>query len=163
MPNGSARKNGIRQPHSRKFCSPTTLEIRTTTPAPITNPAMEPKSSQLPINPRLRSGEYSATKIDAPVYSPPTEKPCAILHSSSRIGAQIPIVAYEGIRPIQKVLIDMITIVIARIFCRPYLSPSIPKNRPPNGRIKNGTEKVPSAAIICTLGLASGKKTLPKA
>nr|VXZ89681.1 Uncharacterised protein [Klebsiella pneumoniae] len=77
---------------------------------------MEPKSSQLPIKPRLRSGEYSATKIDAPVYSPPTEKPCAILHSSSRIGAQIPIVAYDGIRPIQKVLIDMITIVIARIF-----------------------------------------------
>ena len=129
----------------------------------MTKPAIEPKSSQLPIKPRLRSGEYSATKIEAPVYSPPTEKPCAILHSSSRIGAQIPIVAYDGIRPIQNVLIDMITMVIARIFCRPYLSPSIPKNRPPNGRIKKGTEKVPSAAIICTLGLASGKKTLPRA
>lgn len=70
----------------------------------------------------------------------------------------MPIVAYDGIRPIQNVLIDMMTMVIARIFCRPYLSPSIPKNRPPNGRIKKGTEKVPSAAIICTLGLASGKR-----
>ena len=43
------------------------------------------------------------------------------------------------------------------------LSPSIPKNRPPSGRIRNGTENVPNAAIICTLGSASGKKTLPKA
>ena len=58
-----------------------------------TNPAIEPKSSQLPIKPRLRSGEYSATNIDAPVYSPPTEKPCAILQINSRIGAQIPIVS----------------------------------------------------------------------
>ncbi|SAJ10985.1 Uncharacterised protein [Enterobacter cloacae] len=163
MPSGSARKNGIRQPQSRKFSSPTTVEIRTTTPAPMTKPAIEPKSSQLPIKPRLRSGEYSATKIDAPVYSPPTEKPCAILQINSRIGAHIPIVAYDGIRPIQNVLIDMMTMVIARIFWRPYLSPSMPKKRPPRGRIRKGTENVPSAAIICKLGSAPGKNTLPSA
>ena len=33
-------------------------EISTTRPAPSTKPAIEPKSSQLPIKPRLRSGEY---------------------------------------------------------------------------------------------------------
>ncbi|MOA33102.1 hypothetical protein D3C78_1543670 [compost metagenome] len=86
-------KNGIRQPQSRKLASPTMLEISTTTPAPSTKPAIEPKSSQLPIKPRLRSGEYSATKIAAPEYSPPTEKPCANFANSSSTGAQIPIEA----------------------------------------------------------------------
>ncbi|MNE57601.1 hypothetical protein D3C80_1525740 [compost metagenome] len=69
------------------------VEISTTTPAPSTKPAIEPKSSQLPRKPRLRSGAYSATKIDAPVYSPPTEKPWAILASNNRIGAQMPMLA----------------------------------------------------------------------
>ncbi|MNH43598.1 hypothetical protein D3C79_1055460 [compost metagenome] len=62
-----------------------------------------------------------------------------------------------------KVLSDMITMVAARIFCRPNLSPRAPKNSPPSGRIRNGTEKVAKAAIICTLGSALGKNTLPKA
>ena len=34
-----------------------------------------------------------------------------------------------------------------------------PKNRPPSGRTGKGTEKVASAAIICTPGEAPGKKT----
>lgn len=50
------------------------VEINTTKPAPKTKPAIEPESNQLPKKPRLRSGAYSATKIEAPVYSPPTEK-----------------------------------------------------------------------------------------
>ena len=148
IPSGKARKNGTRQPHSRNFSSPRSVEISTTTPAPSTNPAMEPKSNQLPRNPRLRSGAYSATKIDAPVYSPPTEKPWAIFASNNRMGAQIPIEAYEGIKPIAKVLSDMMTMVAAKTFCRPYLSPSAPKNNPPSGLIRKGTENVASAAII---------------
>ncbi|MNT69873.1 hypothetical protein D3C72_2082170 [compost metagenome] len=75
----------------------------------------------------------------------------------------MPIDAYDGIKPIQNVLTDIITIVMASIFWRPYLSPSIPKNKPPSGRIRKGTEKVPKAAIICRLGSAPGKKTLPNA
>ncbi|MNE46749.1 hypothetical protein D3C80_1411080 [compost metagenome] len=62
-----------------------------------------------------------------------------------------------------KVLNDMITMVAARIFCRPNLSPSAPKNNPPSGRIRKGTENVAKAAIICTLGSALGKNTLPSA
>ncbi|MOA24530.1 hypothetical protein D3C78_1452090 [compost metagenome] len=89
-PSGPARKNGRRQPQSRKVCSSNIVCSSTTSPAPSTNPAIEPKSSQLPRKPRCRSGAYSATKIAAPVYSPPTEKPCASLHASSRIGAQMP-------------------------------------------------------------------------
>ena len=88
--------------------------MRTTTPAPITNPAMEPKSSQLPIKPRLRSGVFRDEDRRPGIFTADREA-LRHLHSSSRIGAQIPIVAYDGIRPIQKVLIDMITIVIARI------------------------------------------------
>jgi hypothetical protein len=53
--------------------------------------------------------------------------------------------------------------VMARIFCRPYLSPKTPKNKPPNGRKINGIEKVASAEIICMLGEACGKNTLPSA
>ena len=79
---------------------------------PITNPAMEPKSSQ-PAKPRLRSGEYSATNRRWHIHRQP--RSLAPFTQQQQIGAQIPIVAYDGIRPIQKVLIDMITIVIARI------------------------------------------------
>lgn len=132
--------------------------MRTTTPAPITNPAMEPKSSQLPIKPRLRSGEYSATKIDAPVYSPPTEKP--LRHFTQQQQDRRPD-AYRGIRRNQA---DTESTYRHDHdgYCEDFL-PTIfiaqhPENRPPNGRIKNGTEKVPSAAIICTLGLASGRR-----
>lgn len=56
-------------------------------------------------------------KIDVLVYLLLIEKFCVILYSSSRIGVQIFIVVYDGIRLIQKVFIDMIMIVIVRIFC----------------------------------------------
>ena len=163
MPSGSARKNGMRQPHSINLLSPNSRWSAETIPAPSKNPRIEPKSNQLAIKPRLRSGEYSATKIDAPAYSPPTEKPCAIFKSSRIIGAQIPMESYDGIRPMPKVLSDMTIIVIANTRCRPILSPRAPNTKPPNGRKINGTENVPSAAIVCTLGDASGKKILPSA
>src|SRR3546814_10643105 len=110
------------------------------------------KSSQLPRNPRRRSGAYSATKTAAPVYSPPTENPWASLHTSSRTGAHSPIDRYEGIRPMQKVLIAMMMMVSDRTFCRPKRSPMTPKKMPPSGRTRNGTENVPSAATIWTVG-----------
>ncbi|MNN19014.1 hypothetical protein D3C81_1322400 [compost metagenome] len=162
-PSGAARKNGTRQPHSRKRASPRMLLSTTTTPAPSTKPAMEPKSSQLLRKPRLRSGANSATKTAAPVYSPPTEKPCTSLHSSNRIGARMPMLSYDGIKPMQNVLIAIRMMVADNTFCLPNLSPITPKNTPPNGRTRNGTENVPSAAMVCTLGDASGKNTLPRA
>ncbi len=64
---GAGRTAGA-SPTTRILLRRSTLEINTTTPAPRTKPAMEPKSSQLPRKPRLRSGAYSATKIDAPAY-----------------------------------------------------------------------------------------------
>jgi hypothetical protein len=49
--------------------------------------------SQLTMYPLRSSGEYSATNEPAPPYSPPTEKPCNNLRETSKIGAQIPMVA----------------------------------------------------------------------
>ncbi len=92
MPSGRARKNGIRQPHWQNVPHPRRV-IKATVAAPSTKPAIDPKSSQLPIKPRFRSGEYSATKIAAPEYSPPMEKPCTIFTMSKRIGAHKPIVS----------------------------------------------------------------------
>ena len=104
-------------------------------------------------------GEYSATKIAAPEYSPPIEKPWASFANNSKTGAHIPMVSYPGIRPIAKVLSAIIMMVTDKTFCRPNLSPNIPNTTPPNGLTRNGTENVASAAIICTPGDAPGKNT----
>ncbi|KMQ83429.1 histone-lysine n-methyltransferase setdb1 isoform x1 [Lasius niger] len=62
----------------------------------------------------------------------------------------------------QKVLKVMRITVKAKTCCRPYLSPKTPKNMPPSGRIKNGTEKVAKVAISWRPGVTSGKKTPPR-
>lgn len=63
----------------------------------------------------------------------------------------------------QNVLMAMMMMVSDSTFWRPKRSPMTPKNTPPNGRTRNGTENVPSAAMVCTAGEASGKNTLPSA
>ncbi|MNC72716.1 hypothetical protein D3C75_1238100 [compost metagenome] len=75
----------------------------------------------------------------------------------------MPIEAWDGIRPIQKVLIAIIMMVMDNTFWRPNLSPMAPKKTPPKGRTRKGTEKVARAAIICTPGVAPGKNTWPSA
>ena len=95
------------------------------------------------MKPRRLSGEYSAMKVAAPPYSPPVEKPCRRRASSSRIGAQMPMVAYEGMRPMASVPAAIRIIVMASTFCRPMRSPSGPKNAPPIGRTTKAAVKVP--------------------
>ncbi|MCY1557329.1 hypothetical protein D9M68_941750 [compost metagenome] len=56
--------------------------------------------------------------------------------------------AYEGIKPMQKVLIAMMMMVSESTFWRPKRSPITPKKTPPSGRTRKGTEKVPSAAMV---------------
>jgi hypothetical protein len=71
-------------------------------------------------------------------------------------------VAYDGIRPIQNVLIDMITMVIARIFADHIYRPASRRT----GRLTDElrTERRRSqCGNHLHAGLASGKKTLPKA
>ena len=52
----------------------------------------------------------------------------------------------------QNVLIAMMMIVSDRTFWRPNLSPIAPKNTPPSGRTRKGTENVANAAIVWTDG-----------
>ncbi len=69
----------------QKFSSPTIVEIKTTTPAPSTNPAMEPKSSQLPINPRYDPRIFRDKDRRAGIYSLPTEKPPAPFYTATTV------------------------------------------------------------------------------
>ena len=90
IPIGPAMKNGIRHPQSVIVDSPRPALRTVTSREPIEYPMNVPKSSQLPRNPRRRSGAYSAMNVVAPPYSPPVEKPCTIRATSRSIGAQMP-------------------------------------------------------------------------
>ena len=115
-----------------------------------------PNSRKLPRNPRLRLGAYSAMKVAAPPYSPPVEKPWIIRSRTSRIGAHIPIVSYDGTRPTSSVAPDIIRIVIASTCLRPSRSPSGPQTSPPSGRTRNETANVISASRVW-LSVSPGK------
>ncbi len=151
----------MRQPQDVRAPSDSSAVIRVTRPAPPMYPASVPNSSQLPRNPRRRSGAYSAMKVDAPAYSPPVENPCTSRAASSSTGAQTPIVAYDGIRPMANVPAAIRIIVRASTFCRPTRSPSGPKTMPPSGRTRNAAAKAPKVESNCAVGLPDGKKTLP--
>ena len=117
-----------------------------------------PHSRKLPKNPRRLSGEYSAMNVIAPAYSPPVEKPCTTRQSTSRIGAQMPIEAYGGMKPSRNVPIAIMMTVIERTLVRPIRSPSGPKNSPPSGRTRNDTAKPANTPTCASVGLSGGKK-----
>lgn len=98
--------------------------------------------------PRRASGEYSATKVVAPAYSPPVEKPCTRRQAISRAKAQLPIVALVGSMPMAAVATDIMIMVMASTFCRPILSPSGPKTSPPMGRAMKLTAKPASTTTM---------------
>ena len=110
MPSGSARRTEYASPSQGSSLHP--LRLRSERQPR----AHDESGNRTKVQPAAHKAAFTVRrifgdKIDAPVYSPPTEKPCAILQINSRIGAHIPIVAYDGIRPIQNVLIDMMTMV----------------------------------------------------
>ncbi len=85
-----AGRGGTMAPARPQFCfTKGTVEINTTTPAhDETGDGAEVSNCS-----RARSGRIQATKIDAPVYSPPTEKPCVTFAQQQSIGAQMPMEA----------------------------------------------------------------------
>ena len=85
-------RNGMRQPHARKSSFGSSV-TRAKTPAASRLPMVTPMGAQLPNRPRLPSGAYSTAKITAPPYSAPAPKPCSSRSSTSRIGAQMPMLA----------------------------------------------------------------------
>jgi hypothetical protein len=120
-----------------------------------------PNSSQLPKNPRRRSGAYSAMNVAAPPYSPPVEKPCSIRMTSRISGAATPIEEYPGNSPMATVEPDISKMVATRTRCRPILSPNGPKNIPPRGRTKKDTANAAKADNNCAVSLRAGKNTAP--
>jgi hypothetical protein len=93
MPSGPAIKNGMRQPQDVVASSQMRADSTVTATEPIRNPMRVENISQLTMYPLRSSGEYSATNEAAPPYSPPTENPCSNRRKTSKIGAQMPIVA----------------------------------------------------------------------
>ncbi len=85
----------------------------------------------------MLAGAYSTRKADAPAYSPEAEKPWTTLMIRSRIGAQMPMLSYPGIRAMQNVAPDMIRMERESAVRRPTLSPIWPQTNPPSGRTRN--------------------------
>ena len=70
----------------------------------------------------------------APAISPPTAKPWINRRMTSRIGAQIPIAAYDGSNPTQNVEKPISIMQRMRTVFRPCLSPQCPRMNAPSGR-----------------------------
>ena len=66
----------------------------------------------------------STRNVAATPGSPPAANPCSILNKIINIGDMIPMLAYDGSRPIAKVDPDISKMTLAKIFFRPSLSPS---------------------------------------
>ena len=108
------------------------------------------------------AGAYSTASSTAPPYSPPTPIPCSTRSTTSRIGAHTPIESYDGSSPISAVPTPMISSVSSSIFLRPMRSPKWPKIRPPTGRARKPTAKVPNAANCAAGPSRPLKKSLSK-
>ena len=139
-----ARKH-TRHPQPRNASSGSRLASENA-PLASSSPPGTPRCAKLPKNPRRSAGAYSTASRTAPPYSPPTPMPCSTRSVTSRTGAHQPIASYDGSNPIAAVPVPMITSVSSSIFLRPTRSPKWPKKKPPIGRARNPTAKVPKAA-----------------
>ncbi len=139
IPNGRAIKNGIRQPQSRS-----SLRRQWSKLTPLRQlPAQT--GNRTKVQPAAHKATFtvrgdSATNIDAPVYSPPTEKPCASYRSTAE---SVP--KYQSCR--RTVLANTERTdrhnhnSDSEDLLGPYLSPNIPKKSPPSGRIRKERRK----------------------
>ncbi len=121
---------------------------------PPQKPASVPNSRNDPYLPRLLSGAYSAMNVAAPPYSPPVEKPWITLSRISRTGAQKPMDACVGSRPISAVAPEMSRMVIARTDLRPIRSPMGPQTMPPRGL---STKEIAKPSMVPTVPKSPGK------
>ncbi len=92
-PSGPASRNGMRQPQLRSDPSSSDDVIRKPVSAPATDARPTVSATTLAYRARRPSGAYSMMNAEAPVYSPPVEKPCMARSRNSRIGAAMPSVA----------------------------------------------------------------------
>ena len=101
------------------------------------------------------------TKVVAPAYSPPVEKPWRSLRHTSRMGDQTPSTEAGGRAPMPKVASAIIMRVKARTSLRPRRSPSCPRITPPSGRATKVTAKTPRENRVWADSEASGRNALP--
>ena len=87
--------------------------------------------------------------------------PCRNRSTTSRIGAQTPIVAKPGISPTATVDSPMISREAISMDLRPSRSPQCPNRMAPSGRAMKPTAKVASEARIPAVGENDGKNTFP--
>jgi len=71
----------------------------------------------------------------------------------------MPMVEYPGMRAMQKVETDMMTMESDRALRLPSLSPMWPQKKPPRGRTKKEMAKTPKVASSAVCRSASGKNT----
>ncbi|MNT59582.1 hypothetical protein D3C72_1971040 [compost metagenome] len=105
---------------------------------------MQPVASRVPndgptcvheaLRPRLSGAPCSTEIRTAPAHSPPSAMPCTKRSATSRMGLQMPAVAYVGKRPIRPVVTPISISVTTSTQRRPSLSPRWPKITPPIGR-----------------------------
>jgi len=99
------------------------------------------------------------TREAALPISPPTNSPCSIRKTRSRIGAAANVFA-PGIRPMAAVEMPMPTTVIIRAVLRPIRSPTWPQTRPPMGRRRNPNANVAKERSVPEARFWFGKNTV---
>ncbi len=97
-------------------------------------PAVRPAVSVAQAMPTRLRGTCSATNTQAPGTSPPTAMPCTIRIVSNSNGANAPICACVGSRPISNVGTDIMKTLSVNMRLRPRRSPKCAITMPPSGR-----------------------------
>lgn len=126
-------RNGIRQPQATRSSSGSRATSRNIALARMV-PTAVPVLRIPPKNPRRCFSACSTVSRAAPLDSPPSDTPCTIRSATSRIGAVMPSVPYDGSNPIAVVAMPIISSVVTKMDLRPIRSPRCPNSRAPNGR-----------------------------
>src|SRR5262249_18633003 len=111
--------------------------------------------------PRRDGGAASSKNAVLGPTSPPNANPCTRRNTMTRMGAKIPIDAYEGVsdRPVAATPIKPSDNTIAGL--RPARSPNLPITNAPSGLVRNPTPKVASDDSRLRPGVVEGKKVRP--
>ena len=149
----------MRQPHAFTASWGMKMVISVASVEPTSRPTAVEAGTSEQYRPRLLCGAYSARNVAAPAYSPAAEKPCTMRSSNSSSGAPRPIAAYVGKQPIRNVAPDMRKMLTDSAHLRPFLSPKLPQNRAPSGRMTNDTANTANVLMSAAVGSSDEKNT----
>ena len=155
--NKALATKGMRQPHSRKSASGICVVSAKNTLPDKKKPIGPPSCGTLPYKARLFGGAFSVASKIAPPHSPPKPKPWPKRHTASKMGAAMPMAAYEGSRPMATVETPMVSSDATSVALRPMRSPKCPNKAEPTGRATKAKPKVASDCKMATLGSEAAK------